>query len=214
MTRTSEAVTQQAIVLASPAEEPALSFHKAVSNRRTIREIAADPQTLVQLSNLYSAACGENRKAGPFGQSGRTAASVSNSQEIDLYVLLESGVYLYNAEAHRLDIVTAGDQRPSVMNSRQGICTKAPVQLIHVIDLDRLSHTDGFEEPGLQNPEKQKFYYLADTGIVAGNVYFYAAADGLAAWFHNCDKEALRKILSIRPKQKVLFAQSVGWPAH
>ena len=49
------------------------------------------------LSNLLWAAFGVNRENGPFGQVGRTAASASNSQEIDLYVALAEGVYLYEA---------------------------------------------------------------------------------------------------------------------
>ena len=42
---------------------------------------------------------------------GRTAASASNSQEIDLYVALPEGIYLYEATAHRLAPVVAGDLR-------------------------------------------------------------------------------------------------------
>ncbi len=44
------------------------------------------------LSNLLWAAFGVNRpRAGLIGQAGRTAASASNSQEIDLYVALPGG---------------------------------------------------------------------------------------------------------------------------
>jgi nitroreductase len=201
------------IDLPPPVEDRSLSFYEAISQRRTIREIAATPLTLAQLSNLLWAACGINRKQGPFGAPGRTAASASNSQEIDLYVALEDGTYLYGAGANRLDPVAAGDLRAVAMNSRQGVGSKAPVQLIYVVDLHRLTHTAGFDEPGLHDPEIQKSYYFVDTGIMAGNVYLFAAAHGLAAWFHNCQKQALAERLALRPQQKVLFAQSVGWPA-
>lgn len=201
------------IELPSPSEDRACSFHEALTRRRTIREIAARPLTLAQLSNLLWAACGVNRKEGPFGTPGRTAASASNSQEIDLYVALESGVYLYEAVTHRLAPVAAGDLRALAMNSRQGLGSKAPVQLIYVVDLHRLTHTVGFDEPGLHDAEIQKSYYFVDTGIIAGNVYLFAAAHGLASWFHNCEKQILAKSLALRPEQRVLFAQSVGWPA-
>jgi SagB-type dehydrogenase family enzyme len=201
------------IDLPPPIKDRALPFHEAVAQRRTIREIAAMPLTLAQLSNLLWAACGVNRKDGPFGAPGRTAASASNSQEIDLYVALEDGVYLYEGATHRLDPIAAGDLRAIAMNSRQGVGSKAPVQLIYVVDLDRLTHTVGFDEPGLHDPEIQKSYYFVDTGIIAGNVYLFAAAHGLASWFHNCEKQAVTKSLALRPEQKVLFAQSVGWPA-
>ena len=202
------------IDLLPPIEDRALSFHEAVARRRTTREIAATPLDLARLSNLLWAACGVNRKQGPFGAPGRTAASASNSQEIDLYVALEGGVYLYDAVRHRLNPVAAEDLRSLAMNSRQGVGSEAPVQLIYVVDLRRLAHTAGFDEPGLHDPEIQKSYYFVDTGIIAGNVYLFAAAHGLASWFHNCEKQALMRSLALRPEQKVLFAQSIGWPAN
>ena len=59
-------------------------------------------------------------------------------------------------------------------------------------------HTSGFEEPGLHDPEVQKSYYFVDTGIIAGNVYLFAASQGLACWFHNCDRGALARKLKLR----------------
>jgi len=38
------------------------------------------------------------------------------------------------------------------------------------------------------------------------------ASQGLAAWFHNCDKENTAKEFKLRPEQRVLFAQTVGYP--
>jgi hypothetical protein len=35
----------------------------------------------------------------------------------------------------------------------------------------------------------------------------------LGAWFHNCDKDGIARKLGLRPEQRVLFAQSVGYPA-
>ncbi len=203
------------IELPPPVAVRTLSFNEAVAQRQTTREIAATPLTLAQLSNLLWVAFGVNRKAGPFGASGRTAASASNSQEIDVYVALEDGSYLYDVATHRLNPVAAGDLRSAAINPRQGalIRSTAPVQLIYVADLHRLTHTIGFQEPGLYDPEIQKSYYFVDCGMIGGNVYLFAAAHGLAAWFHNCDKATLTKTLALRHEQKVLFAQSVGWPA-
>jgi SagB-type dehydrogenase family enzyme len=203
------------IELPQPIAERTLSFNETVTQRRTIREIAATPLTLAQLSNLLWVAFGVNRKEGPFGVTGRTAASASNSQEIDVYVALEDGTYLYDAVTHRLNPVAAGDLRSAAINppQRASVRSMAPVHLIYVADLHRLTHTIGFKEPGLQDPEIQKSYYYVDCGIIGGNVYLVAAAHGLAAWFHNCDKTTLTKKLALRPEQKVLFAQSVGWPS-
>ncbi|OBI23920.1 hypothetical protein A5713_08445 [Mycobacterium sp. E2497] len=75
----------------------------------------------------------------------------------------------------------------------------------------RLTHTAGFDEPGLHDPEVQKSYYYVDVGLIAGNVYLFAAAHGLAAWFHNCDRAGLTEHLGLKVHQRVLFAQSVGY---
>ena len=137
------------IPLSVPASEGSMPVFAALAQRKTTRKISATPLPLPVLSNLLWAAFGINRKLGPFGLSGRTAASASNSQEIDLYVALEEGVYVYDV----------------------------------------------------------------DTGLIAGNVYLFAAAQGLAAWFHNCNKAALAAELKLRPEQRVLYAQTVGYPA-
>ena len=165
------------------------------------------------LSNLLWAACGVNRKKGPFGLPGRTAASASDSQEIDVFVLLEEGAYLYDAVRHRLTPVLSGDHRiTAVGRGQREMAGHAPVQLVYVADIHRLTHTAGYQEPGLQDPEIQKSYYYVDTGLIAGNVYLFAASAGLASWFHNCDKSALAEILQLSPEKKILFGQSIGYP--
>jgi hypothetical protein len=214
MMKTAEIRSLAITRLPDPIDEHSASLFAALSKRKTTREISATALSPQLLSNLLWAACGVNRKVGPFGAAGRTAASASNSQEIDVYVSLESGVYLYDACGHLLRQVVAGDLRAHGLTPGQrGINATAPVQLIYVADVHRLTHTQGFQEPGLHDPEVQKAYYYVDTGLVAANVYLFAAAQGLAAWFHNCDKIGLTERLSLREEQRVLFAQSVGYLA-
>jgi nitroreductase len=81
------------------------------------------------------------------------------------------------------------------------------------VDVNKLSHTTGYQEPGLQDPDIQKSYYFVDTGLIAGNVYLFAASRGLASWFHNCNKPVLAEKLKLRADQRVLFGQTVGYPA-
>ena len=120
---------------------------------------------------------------------------------------------MYDALNNLLAPIVAGDLRTGALTPGQrDIDAGAPVQLIYVVDIHRLAHTAGFQEPGLQDPEVQKSYYYVDTGLIAGNVYLFAAATGLAVWFHNCDKTGLAQQLGLRPEQRVLFAQSVGYP--
>jgi hypothetical protein len=212
---TSRLHDQSTIALPAPKDETGVTLFAALQQRQTVRELsdkALEPQ---QLSNLCWAAYGVNRRVGPFGQWGRTAASASNSQEIDLYVLLHHGAYRYEAGGHVLTPVAANDLRAHALTPGQGgVEARAPLALIYVADVHRLSHTQGFQEPGLQDPEVQKSYYYADAGLIAQNVYLFAAGNGLAAWFHNCDKAALARHLKLNPDQRALFAQSVGYPKN
>ena len=92
----------EAIILPAPKLDHGGSLADALRARRTVREFsdeALPPQTL---SDLLWAACGINRAKGPFGVARRTAASASNSQEIDIYVALSEGAYLYDPAPHRL----------------------------------------------------------------------------------------------------------------
>ncbi len=203
----------QPIILLKPKTDDGKSVLKALQQRKTIREISDKKLSLQALSNLLWAACGVNRKKGPFGIPGRTAATASNSQEIDLYVALEEGTYFYDAFQHMLIPVVAGDLRSLAIGKGQvSFGDKAPVRLIYVADVNKLSHTSGYQEPGLQNPEIQKSYYYVDTGLIAGNVYLFAASHGLASWFHNCNKSELMAKLNLRDDQRVLFGQTIGYP--
>ncbi len=197
--------------------KPKLSGGKSVStalkNRKTVREISDEIIPLQVLSDLLWAAWGVNRKIGPFGFPGRTAASASNSQEIDIYAALKEGIYLYDPFRHALNPVVKGDFRALAINPGQTeLIAEAPVQFIYVADIHRLTHTSGFMEPGLHDPEVQKSYYFVDTGLIAGNVYLFAASHNLVAWFHNCNKPGLKAKLNLRPEQRVLFGQTIGYP--
>lgn len=198
------------ITLVKPEIDGGRSVLAALKERRTNRNVSDKRLPPQILSNLLWAAFGVNRKEGVLrGRIGRTAASASNSQEIDLYVALAEGVYLYEAIPHRLNPVVSGDFR-----SRSGrrSAAKAPVNIFYVADIAKYREAP-FQEPGLKDPEVQKSYYYVATGLIAGNVYLYAASQGLAAWFHNCDKMNTAKEFKLRPEQRVLFSQTVGYPA-
>jgi Nitroreductase family len=198
------------ITLPKPEKERGKSVLASLQCRKTTREISSDPLPQQTLSNLLWAAFGINRpEIGLMGKPGRTAASASNSQEIDLYVALPQGVYLYEAVPHRLTPVVSGDFRAQ---SGRSSATTAPVNIFYVVDLSRYETGKEQPDPHIGDPEVQKSYYYVATGLIAANVYLFAASQGLAAWFHNCDKENTARQFKLRPEQRILFAQTVGFP--
>jgi len=201
------------ISLPKPTFDRGTTVMKALRKRKTTREIGDKKLSMQALSNLLWAACGVNRQKVQIGICGRTAGSASNSQEIDLYVAVKEGVYLYDAFKHGLIPVVAGDHRRLGLGRYQPDSSAgAPVRLIYVADINKLVNTTGYQEPGLKDHEIQKSYYYVDTGLIAANVYLFAASHGLAAWFHNCNKAALSEKLNLRADQRVLFGQTVGYP--
>lgn len=206
-----------AIDLPPPRFDDLSPLRDAFRLRRTEQKFSPRMLTPQTLSDLLWAACGVNHPESrnqPHNVNAPVVAdaTVSHAQEIDVYVAMEQGLYLYDPERDRLAPVLIGDLRPLVAADglpRHG--DKAPVRLIYVADVDRLeSPNDG---PSIQDPELQKAYYLVDCGIVASNVYLFAAAAGLNAWFHECDRAGLAKRLPLRAGRRVLFGQTVGYPA-
>ncbi len=86
------------IELPQPQLDGGKPLMQAIQARKTTREYAADQLSMQTLSNLLWAAWGINRP-----DSGRRSApSAYNKQEMDVYVFLSSGAYLYDPKANSL----------------------------------------------------------------------------------------------------------------
>ncbi len=201
------------IILPEPVRKGGKTVLEALQLRQTNREIGSRELPLQVLSNLLWAAFGVNREQASFNKPGRTAPSASNSQEIDLYVALKDGLYLYEAIPHQLTPISDRDFRMLSCSRRAASLTSnAPVNIFYVVDLSRYDLGPNQPDRSIGNPEVQKSYYYTDTGFIAQNINLFAASEGLATWFHNCDKASLSTKFKLRPSQRILFAQTVGYP--
>ena len=125
-----------------------------------------------------------------------------NKQELDVYVALPEGLYLYDAKAHALGLILAQDLREAT--GKQPFVKDAPVNLVFVANYTRMG-----EGP----KEMQDFYAAMDTGYISQNVYLYCASAGLATVARGwVDKEALAKAMMLGTDQKIMLAQTVGYP--
>jgi len=186
----------QPIALPPPQTTGGKPLMQALKERQTRREFSPEKLPPQMLANLLWAAFGVNRP-----ESGhRTAPSAMNSQEIDLYVATSEGLYLYEPKENRLRPVIAGDLRDKT--GSQPFVKEAPVALIFVADLARLAKA---------KPEDRDRYALIDTGYISQNVYLFCASEGLATVVHEVDRADLAQTMKLRPEQKVILAQSVGF---
>jgi nitroreductase len=184
--------------LPAPQKTGGMPVMEALAKRATARAFAQQDLSPQQLSSLLWAAFGINRPDGK-----RTAPSAMNFQETDVYVLTKQGAYVYDAKANRLTQVLAEDIR--ALGGSQPFVKDAPVTLVFVADLARMNKSAASERDS---------YAAFDTGFISQNVYLYCASEGLAtgvrAWV---DRDTLGKRLNLRPDQKIIAAQSVGYPA-
>lgn len=142
------------------------------------------------LSNLLWAAFGVNRPRAIMPTLGRTAPSGMNSQDIELDVILPSGVYVYEAEQNLLRPIATGDLRASMLTAPQA---RAPVTILYTADA-------------------KATFAQVDNGFIGQNVYLFAASEGLNAWFYTVRAERITAALKLPATRLPLYAQSVGYP--
>lgn len=188
------------VKLPAPVMTGGKPLMEALAARRSMREYSAKALSQQVLSNLLWAAAGVNRPAS--GK--RTVPSARDWREIDIYVTLPEGVYRYDATDHVLVPVRKDDLRAAT--GMQDFVGQAPVNLVYVADLSRMEGAD---------PEQQSLYAAADTGFIAQNVYLFCASEGLAAVVRgSVDREALAVKLGLGAQQRIILAQTVGYPAQ
>jgi nitroreductase len=185
------------ILLPPPTKHGGLPLMDALARRRSSRDFASAPLPLPLLSDLLWSAYGMNRAGG-----GRTAPSALNAQEIDVFVALSSGAYLYDATAHQLNLVAASDLRR--VTGYQDFVDEAPLDLVYVADHARM---------GLVPVAQRESYASTAAGAIAQNVYLFSACNDLAtvirAWI---DRAAIADALGLTHDQQVLLSQTVGYP--
>lgn len=185
--------------LPPPAKEGGKPLMEALSARKTSRAFADRELEAPVLSSLLWAANGINRPDGR-----HTAPTGLNVQDVDIYVMLKSGVYRYDAKANSLVEVAAGDFRTAA--GRQEFAQKAAVNLFYVHDTARAMKTD--EASGWR-------YAGIHAGAIMQNVYLYCASGGMSTVARGAlDYDALAKVLKLAPTQRVILGQTVGYPAE
>lgn len=180
----------QDIQLPSPDKKGGKTLMQALSERKSTREFQEKELPNNVLANLLWAANGFNR------EDKRTAPTANDRQELELYVVLKNGIYLYNAKGNMLKLVRKGDYRKNA--GTQAYVADAPVNILFVSDSEKAS---------------SKNYAYTDCGFVAQNIYLFCASEGLGAVVRGSyDKKELEELLQLPTNKEVLLSQTVGYP--
>jgi nitroreductase len=188
----------QVVTLRKPQLDGGRPLMQVLKERRSTREFRKDKLPEQVLSNLLWAAFGINRP-----DSGRrTAPSAMNWQEIDVYVATAESLFIYDPKLHALNLVKRGDCRPQT--GTQSFVADAPINLVFVADESRM---------GSASEQDKIVYSAADTGFISENVYLFCASEGLGTVVRaSVDKGVFGKVANLKPEQRVILAQSVGFP--
>ncbi len=195
-------VEAQDIILPAPAKSGGKPLMEALNERESSRLFSETELTLRQLSDLLWAAWGINRET----DGKRTAPSSHNYQEMDVYVTLKTGLYLYDAQKNILRQIHNRDIR--ALTGTQDFPATAPVNLVYVSDMSKR----GIKE-GQEIKDSDLFSSWANTGFMAQNVYLYCASEGLSCVIRAMvPRDKLAPEMGLRPLQAIILAQTVGFP--
>jgi nitroreductase len=187
----------QAIKLPPPQTDGGKPLMQVLEARHTTREFDTAKLSPQVLSNLLWAGFGANRADGR-----RTAPSAMNWQEMDLYVFLREGTFVYEARENLLKPVAPADLRGAT--GSQPFVATAPLTVVYVADLAKTSRA---------TPEQRDSWSAAHAGFIAQNVYLFCASEGLNVVVRGLiDKAALGQKLQLRPDQRIWLAQTIGYP--
>lgn len=184
------------IILPLPETAGGIPLMEAFGKRASHRKCSEETIDLQDISNLLWSAYGFNRDGF------RTAPSSHNRQEMELYVFLKSGVYLYDASENRLIHKIEGDLR--ALTGAQDFVAEVPMNVAFVADTSKITG---------KTPQGVLETIFVDTGFISENIYLYAAGAGLNTVIRAMfDREKLAAVLKLRPEQTITMVQSVGHP--
>jgi SagB-type dehydrogenase family enzyme len=185
------------IKLPAPRREGGKPLMQALKERASSREYSGKDLSLQTLSDLLWAGFGINRP----DTGKRTAPSARNRQEIDVYLARADGLYIYNAKENSLELVLVKDIREAT--GKQDFVKIAALNLVYVADFAKMG----------KGGEQKDVWAALDTGFIAQNVYLFCASEGLATVVRGMfDAENLKKVMKLRPDQKIMLTQTVGYP--
>ena len=192
------AQSTKSLLLNPPDTTKGLPFMKALSLRASASDWDSTKLDLQDLSDLLWAANGINRpETGK-----RTAPSAMNAQDIDVYVCMKSGIYLYDAKKHLLELVIDNDYRNLIAGRQEAVAT-APVICLLVSDISRFR---------VGEDSLKLFWAAADAGIVSQNISIFCASVGLATRPRaSMDQQKLRQILKLTDSQHLMLNNPVSY---
>jgi len=189
----------------APRRDSAISLEKALHSRRSVREFAAEPLELWQISQLAWAAQGIT---GPDLQ--RRAPSAGALYPLDLYLVtgnvngLPPGIYKYNLNDHELRLSVQSDIRRELCGAALSQASILQAAAVFAVSAVYKRTTAKYGDRGIR-------YVHMEAGHAAQNLLLQAAVLGLGAVLVGAFRdERVRQILLLSEIESPLYLIPVG----
>ena len=178
---------EEVINLPAPEIQGGMPLMETIATRRTTREFSAKPIELQDLSNILYAAWGVSHDGK------RTIPTARNLQKMNVYAVVNDGIWRYDGAANNLQRVGAAKDIMSAL-AKQDFVQEAPLTLIFT---------------GVPD---ERHYMAMHAGSAYQNVGLYCASRGLNNVVRGLvDYEGIAEILGLKGEE-VIITQTIGWP--
>ncbi len=200
-----ELTTFETISLQQPDLNGGDALMTAMSKRKSDRDFQTGNLSLKHLSEILWAAYGSNREDGK-----KTAPSALALYPLNVYAILENGIYLYDAGNHALIPVIEGDHRE--LAGGFPAAKTAPLHLVFMADYSNYQNTgndmiDGF----LKVPQTRVRFASLDAGHCTQNVYLYCATEGIKTVVRGSVEAGFMELLGLGENHEFIVAQTIGY---
>ncbi len=191
----------KSIELPKPKPQGSISVEQAIGDRESVRSFTKQPLSLEQIGRLLWAGQGLRDALGK-----RTVPSAGALYPLELYLVIEEGVYYYVPEGHRMEPHVEGDMRSSLSSAALGqeCIAQAPATFLLTAVFSRMETKYG--------KERSHQYIYLEAGHAAQNILLLATALGLhgvpvGAFY----EEQVTKILQLQRDHYPLYLIPLGF---
>lgn len=188
------------IQLSEPDKSGSMSLEQAITVRRSRRQFQPNPLTLEQIGQLAWAAQGQDT-----GSRYRTTPSAGATYPLELFVIIDKGMFRYLPDKHSLEKLIDRDLRAPLTSAawEQEFIRAAPLTLVFAARFNRT--TGRYGKRGIR-------YVYMEAGHAAQNVHLQAEALGLGSVAVGAfDDAAVSAVLSLPDKFEPLYMVTVGY---
>ena len=158
----------KSIELPKPNAQGSISLEQTIGNRKSVRSFTKQTLSLEQIGQLLWSGQGLRDALGQ-----RTVPSAGALYPLELYMVIEDGVYHYIPKGQRMEPHVQGDMRSSLSSAALGqeCVAQAPATLLLTAVFSRIETKYG--------KERSSQYIYLEAGHAAQNILLQATALGL-----------------------------------